>query len=111
MTRTTHDEAFPVIACNLEALDTAARSRYKDLVKRLRDAILDRSELPNGYAFRLEGIAITLPEVAEWMSMERLCCQFLSLQLSALGNQADWLLNLTGPEGVKTILDGAFPSH
>ena len=109
MTRTTHDEAFPVIACNLEALDTAARSRYKDLVKRLRDAILDRSELPNGYAFRLEGIAITLPEVAEWMSMERLCCPFLSFQLSASGDQMDWQLKLTGPKGVKPLLQAEFP--
>jgi hypothetical protein len=109
MTKTTHDS--PVIACNLNALDPALRPRYNDLVRRLRTAMRERSELPNGYTFRLEGASITLPEVAEWMSMERLCCPFLSLQLSALGNQTDWLLNLTGPDGVKPILEGAFPSN
>ena len=111
MAQTTNDETFPIIACNLNVLGIAARARYHGLVKRLRDAVRERSELPTGYAFRLEAAAITLPEVAEWMEMERLCCPFLSLQLSTVGNQADWKLNLTGPEDVKPILEGVFSSR
>jgi len=59
------------------------------LTKRLRSAALDRSELANGYTFKLDGKAISLPEVAEWIGMERLCCPFLSFQLSASGDQMD----------------------
>jgi hypothetical protein len=61
------------------------RPRYNDLVKRLRSATRDRRELPDGYAFKLDSKAVSVPEVAEWISMERLCCPFLTLQLSASG--------------------------
>jgi hypothetical protein len=41
----------------------------------------------NGYAFKLDAKAVTLTETAEWITMERLCCPFLTLQLSTAGNQ------------------------
>ena len=66
--------------------------------------------MSNGYAFKLDSKTITLPEAAEWISMERLCCPLLTLQLSAAGNQAYWVLILTGPEGVKPLLDAEFPT-
>lgn len=41
------------------------------------------------------------PKLLKWVSMERLCCPFLKLQLSGSGNQTDSLLTLTGSIGVK----------
>lgn len=105
---TAQDGATPVIACNLKAISASERPRYNDLMKRLRAAVRSRRELPDGYALRLDSKAITLSEVAEWMSLERLCCPFFTLQLSASGNEADWLLKLTGPEGVKAFLQTEF---
>jgi len=104
------NDAGPVFACNLKAISTADRPRYNDLVKRIRAAMQDRSEISNGYAFKLDSKTVTLPEAAEWISMERLCCPFLTLQISASGNQPHWLLMLTGPEGVKQLLDAEFPA-
>jgi hypothetical protein len=104
-------DAAPVFACNLKAISAADRPRYSELVKRVRSAILNRREISNGYAFKLDNNTVTLPEAAEWISMERLCCPFLTFQLSAQGNQADWILTLTGPEGVKPLLDAEFPEH
>jgi hypothetical protein len=104
-------DASTVFACNLKAINAAERPRYNKLVKHVREAMRDRTEISNGYAFKLDSNAITLPEAAEWISMERLCCAFLTLQLSAAGNQADWVLTLTGPEGVKPLLDAEFPTH
>lgn len=103
------DSATAVFACNLKAISAAERPRYTDLMKRLRSAARDRSELPDGYAFKLDSKKVSLPEVAEWISMERLCCPFLTLQLSASGDQPDWLLKLTGPKGVKPLLEAEFP--
>jgi len=100
-----------VFACNLKAISAAERPRYNELVKRVRDAMRDRTETSNGYAFKLDSKRITLLEAAEWIGMERLCCPFLTLQLSAAGNQAHWVLTLTGPEGVKPLLDAEFPTH
>jgi len=105
------DSAPSVIACNIKAIGAAERPRYNDLMKRLRTAVLSRGEIVDGYVFKLNGKAITLPEVAEWMSMERLCCPFLTLQLSASGDQGDWVLNLTGPAGAKAVLAAEFPAQ
>ena len=103
------DNPAPVIACNLKAIKAEERPRYNDLMKRLRGAIRERSSQKDGYAYRLADTAISLPEVAEWMKMERLCCPFLKLQLSAAGRQQDWTLTLTGPAGVKPLLETEFP--
>ena len=96
------------LACDLSAISATDRPRYSDLVTRVRVAIQGRTEILDGYVFKLDSQAINLPEVAEWISMERLCCPFLTLQLSASGNQKHWVLTLTGPEGVKTLLDAEF---
>jgi hypothetical protein len=104
-------DASTVFACNLKAISAAERPRYNELVKRVREAMRDRTEISNGYAFKLDSKIITLPEAAEWISMERLCCPFVTLQLSAAGNQTHWVLTLTGPEGVKPFLDVEFPRH
>jgi hypothetical protein len=100
-----------VFACNLKAISAAERPRYNELVKRVRDAMRDRTETSNGYAFKLDSKRITLLEAAEWIGMEWLCCPFLTLQLSAAGHEAHWVLTLTGPEGVKPLLDAEFPTH
>jgi hypothetical protein len=104
------NESAPVSACNLKAISGADRPRYNELLKLIRSAMRDRSAVPNGYAFKLDSKAVTLPEAGEWISMERLCCPFLTLQISASGNQPDWLLTLSGPEGVKPVLDAEFPA-
>jgi hypothetical protein len=105
------DDGSPVIACNLKAISAADRPRYNDLTKRLRGTVRDRNEVPDGYLFKLDSKGITLPEVAAWISLERLCCPFLTFQLSTSGNQADWLLKLTGPTGVKPLLEAEFPAR
>jgi hypothetical protein len=95
----------------LNAISAADRPRYSELVKQVREAIRERIEVSDGYAFQLDGDALTLPEAAEWFSMERKCCPFLTLQLSVSGSQTHWTLMLTGPEGVKALIDAEFPSR
>jgi hypothetical protein len=77
-------------------------------VKRIRTAIQDRTEIVDGYVFKLDSKTVALSEVAEWISMERLCCPLLTLQLSTSGHQELWVLRLNGPEDVKPILQSAF---
>jgi hypothetical protein len=96
------------LACNLKAIGAAERPRYNELVKRLRSAVKERREIPTGYVFRLDSASISLPEAADWIRLERLCCPFLTLQLETSGSQADWSLTLTGPPGVKDLLRAEF---
>jgi hypothetical protein len=56
-----------VFACNLKAISAAERPRYNELVERVREAMRDRTEISNGYAFKLDSKSITLPEAAEWI--------------------------------------------
>ena len=105
------DGLTPALACNLKAIASSERPRYNDLMKSLRASVRERTEHSDGYAFKLDGGAIGLKEVAEWIGMERLCCPFLTFQLSASGNQADWMLTLSGPRGAKAILQEEFPTR
>jgi hypothetical protein len=98
------------IACNVKAISEAARPRYSDLVKRLRLAVKDRSELSDGYAYTLDNREITLPEVAEWITMEQLCCPFLTFQVDLTGN-GDSRLTMRGPTGAKAVLLEEYPGH
>ena len=95
------------LACNLKAISAAQRPRYSELVGRLRSAIRNRGELTDGYRYSLRSNEITLPEVAEWITMERLCCPFLTFQLEVAGDNFD--LTMRGREGVKAILREEFP--
>ncbi len=62
-----------VLACNLNAISQQNLHRYKDLFRRIQAAITDRRELEDGYVFRLDGDSVSLPDVAQWISLERLC--------------------------------------
>ena len=100
--------ASRVLACNIQAISAVQRPRYDDLVSRLRAAIRDRRELPDGYCYSLDFAGITLPEVSEWIAMEQLCCPFLIFQLEGAGEPPR--LTMRGPDGAKAILEVEFPN-
>src|SRR4051794_40156704 len=96
------------LACNIKEICEAQRPRYNELVSRLRSAMHERNELPYGYSYSIRSNEITLPEVAEWITMERLCCPFLTFQLDV--GVDNFLLTMRGPKGVKAILREQFPN-
>ncbi len=104
-----YNKESSVLACSLEAIPHAGRARYHELVAHLRTAFRARTELADGYTFRLDEQSVVLTQIAEWISMERLCCPFLTFHLEITGGTPDCHLTLTGPPGVKTILDAEFP--
>jgi hypothetical protein len=71
-------------------------------------AVRERRELTDGYAFLIAASAVTLPEAAEWVDMERRCCPFLTIQLETPGGEDDWWLRLSGPAGAKAFLAAEF---
>jgi hypothetical protein len=97
-----------MLACNVNAIDAAKRPRYNHLMKRLRSAVRNPVEVADGYVYELDLQAIALPEVAEWIAMERLCCPFLTFELVVNGDGATHL-TLRGPVGAKAILQEEFP--
>src|SRR5580698_8783909 len=99
--------ASRVLACNIQAISAVERPRYNDLVSRLRAAMRDRRELADGYSYSLDPAKITLPEVSEWITLERLCCPFLIFQLEVAGEVSR--LAMRGPSGAKAVLREEFP--
>ena len=99
-----------MIACNLNAISEAELPHYKSLLAQLRDAVTARRELPDGYAFRINGESMSLVQVAQWISLERLCCPFLMFQLQTTAGGGDCWLTLQGPLEAKAILREAFTS-
>ncbi len=103
------DDHSVVLACKLKAIPAAERPHYNDLMKRLRTAIRDRREISAGYTFTLDGKTISLRELGEWITIERLCCPFFSFQVSVSSRDEHWVLELAGPAGVKALIEKEFP--
>jgi hypothetical protein len=105
------EEVLPLslpVACNLHAIPDADRPRYRALVKQLRSAIQREQDLPDGFVYRVNTTTLSLPELAEWITLERLCCPFLHFRLD-LASGEEPQLQLTGPAETKAILLQEFP--
>src|SRR5262245_52919147 len=107
MTAAKESEEIP-FACSLTALTPEQRDHHRDLSKQLREAVKETRELRDGYGFRFAGDGETIAMVAEWVTLERLCCPFFSFQLE-IGSEAKpiWL-RMTGREGVKQFMRSEF---
>ena len=95
------------IACTRDsgAFEGQQAERYATLRKEMRGAGQGIRELPDGYAFSFSGDTSVFLKIAEWITMESLCCPFFkfSLDFDPEGNQI-WL-KLTGRSGVKQLLE------
>jgi hypothetical protein len=74
---------------------------------RLRADVRGVRELDDGYAFRHSSTADILLALAEYVSLERLCCPFFdfAIEVGRAGGEA-WL-RITGPAGAKRVLEAA----
>src|SRR5262249_55964870 len=97
------DEPF---ACNLNALTKTERNSHAQVSRRLWDAVQERRELSNGYAFRLPADAFVT--AAEWVSLERRCCPFFSFELEVAKDGGPVWLRPTGRDGVKPFMRSEF---
>jgi hypothetical protein len=66
--------------CNLAALTAADKARGHQLVPVLAEALKERKDLPDGYAYRFE--PRVMKEVGEWIQIVAKCCQPLSYEVS-----------------------------
>jgi len=99
-------EAKPApIACDLHKLTEAERSREQSLLTEIRDAALELRDLPMGYALRFSGDSATVLKLAEFITLERVCCPFLNSELRCEAEGGPVWLNVTGREGIKQFLE------
>lgn len=91
------------VSCKLTSPEL--QKRKETVIASLKKQILQRKELPNGYAYKFAGTDEVVDELAEFVKSERSCCSFFIFGLSFSGNGSEAWLNLTGPEGAKEMIN------
>ena len=104
----TYIRSEPPIACNLTAIDVAQRERHRMVVKQLGTVKQETQELSDGYAFRFAAESSLCLLVAEFITLERLCCPFFTFVLEVEAEGGPLWLRMTGREGVKQFIQQMF---
>ena len=100
-------EGQPALACDFGAMAPEQRERYQELRRRLGEDFREACELEDGYAFRHSSGAGVLVALAEYVSLERLCCPFFDFAIEVGRDGGEVWLRMTGPEGAKEVLEAA----
>jgi len=90
--------------CNMSALDPEQRKRHDNLTKEMLAQHLEIKELPNGCGVRFPNNSSLFTALAEWATLEQLCCPFLTLTIESQRDQGPVWLRVTGENGVKDFL-------
>jgi len=96
--------ADPPIACQLGALGAEEREHHAALLRELEAMMAEPRETDDGYIFRLRADSVGFRKVAEWITLERRCCPFLSFELGWSAAEESPSLRLHGRPGVKAFL-------
>lgn len=80
------------------------RKRKETVIASLKQEIIDKKELKNGYAFKFSGTDKVLDELIEFIKTERACCDFFTFAISVSGDKREAWLELTGAHGVKEFI-------
>ena len=102
-----NDKGEPTLACDFTVMDTEQRERYRELRRRLSKDLHEAQQLEDGYAFRHSSEADVLMAVAEYVTLERLCCPFFDFAIEVGGDGGEVWLKMTGGQEVKRILQAA----
>jgi hypothetical protein len=96
------------IVCDLGALSEEQRAREQMLLGEFRAAFRDLRETAQGFAVVLPGEAPLLSRLGEFLALERLCCSFLSFDLSMPAGRGPVTLHVHGGPGAKPFLRSVF---
>lgn len=88
----------------MTAIAPDERPRHVSLSQQLFSAVTAVDELPNGYRFRFGEKPELLPQLAEFIRVERLCCPFFGFTMEVEPDGGGIWLALTGREGIKPFI-------
>ena len=92
------------LACDMTAIPAEQRPVHLAKSRELFLQIQETRELPNGYEFRFADESDVLRRLAEFVSLEKLCCPFLRFEIEVEAESGPVWLRLTGREGVKEFI-------
>ena len=80
------------------------RKRKETVLTELKKQVLEKKELPNGFAYRFAGDNQTIDQLTEFIKTERECCDFFTFILTITGDKKTAWLALTGAGKVKSFI-------
>lgn len=90
------------MSCKLTSSEL--QKRKETVIASLKQQIIEKKELQNGYAFKFLGTDEVLDELTEFIKTERACCDFFTFAISVSGDKSEAWLELTGVDGVKDFM-------
>jgi hypothetical protein len=90
--------------CNTKSLSIAEWVHKGQISQKMKIARAERKELADGYAFRFRPEAVSLLELADWVSSEARCCPFFDMSIEVEPDGGPLWLRLTGKEGIKEFI-------
>jgi hypothetical protein len=95
-------------ACDMNALTPAERERHGRNTELLLQSLQRVDEEVNGYSLRFANETQTIVRIAEFISLEKLCCPFFDFTLQVKSEDQSVILELTGTEGIKDFIRAEF---
>lgn len=92
------------IACDMTAIPPDQRQVHLATSKELFSRIEEFRELENGYEFRFAPESDLIVKLAQFLSLEKLCCPFLNFVVEVGQESGPVWLRLTGRGGVKPFI-------
>jgi hypothetical protein len=92
-------------ACKLSPEELSVRKTT--VIAELKNMLLEKEELRNGYAFKFSGEKAVLDKLNQFIESERSCCGFLEFELSSSSDGSYAWLKITGAEGVREFIAGS----
>lgn len=92
------------LACDMTAIAPGQQERHQINNQQLFAMVQERQELPGGYAFRFLPESELIGKIAQFISLERLCCPFFTFTVVIEPDGGPLWLKLTGRNGVKQFL-------
>lgn len=92
------------LACDMTAIPAEQRPVHLAKSRELFSRIDETCELPNGYEFRFADDPNVLTRLADFISLEKLCCPFLRFEIAVEAENGPVWLRLIGRDGVKEFI-------
>lgn len=100
----------PPVACVPGGVPVDKRERWIEMATEIYASVLEVKDLPNGYSLRLPNDPTSLILIAEYVSLDRLCCEFVNWNIEVERSKGPVWLHLTGGRGVKEYFKTGFES-
>lgn len=80
------------------------RKRKATVIATLKDKMIEKKELKNGFAYKFTHTDNTIAELNSFVKDEKECCDFLSFKISTGADKKIVWLEISGADGVKEFL-------